>query len=347
MKRTWATALTTLLGIITALWICRMLIVDWSEAEIRLPEPITFEFPRATRLSTLASSLNNRGIVSSGAYFTIWVRFIKRNYPKFQAGTYRFQGSVSPAQVIGKLMKGDVYQPLTALITIPEGFTLEKIVNRLAANGISSKDELWKLLKSQKFLKKHKIHMSKSGEGFLYPATYRFTQKIPTAEEALSTMIEKFWKTLPENYEKEINQLGLTLHKAVIFASMIELETKFDDERHKIAEVIWRRLKSNQPLGIDAALIYGIEDYRGDIKWKHLKDRKNPYNLRIHRGLPPTPIGSPSLASLNAVLSPSQHGVNFYVLADDHSGRHFFSKTNSEHNKAVQRYLRSIKKGKR
>ena len=212
MKRTWATALTTLLGIITALWICRMLIVDWSEAEIRLPEPITFEFPRATRLSTLASSLNNRGIVSSGAYFTIWVRFIKRNYPKFQ-------GSVSPAQVIGKLMKGDVYQPLTALITIPEGFTLEKIVNRLAANGISSKDELWKLLKSQKFLKKHKIHMSKSGEGFLYPATYRFTQKIPTAEEALSTMIEKFWKTLPENYEKEINQLGLTLHKAVIFAS--------------------------------------------------------------------------------------------------------------------------------
>ena len=87
------------------------------------------------------------------------------------------------------------------------------------------------------------------------------------------------------------------------------------------------------------ALIYGIPDYAGDLKWAHLSDASNPYNGRIHKGLPPTPIGSPSAASLEAVLSPSNYGYYYYVLMPGGGGRHHFSKSLKEHNEHVRRLV--------
>ena len=135
--------------------------------------------------------------------------------------------------------------------------------------------------------------------------------------------------------------MGLTLDQAVTFASLIEMETMQESEKRLIAEVIWRRLKRGEPLGIDAAIIYGIPDYDGDIKWVHLRDAKNRYNTRIHKGLPPTPIGAVSRVSLEAVLEPTNFGYYYYVLdAVDHT-HHTFSKTLAEHNLNVQKYLRA------
>ncbi len=142
-----------------------------------------------------------------------------------------------------------------------------------------------------------------------------------------------FWRELPPSYEENCKAKGLILYQCVTFASLIELETKFDDERSMISEVIWRRLKAREPLGIDAALIYGIPNYDGDIKWVHLRDRKNKYNTRIFAGLPPSPIGSPSRDSLAAVLTPTNFGYRYYVLDIQIGERHHFSKSPSEHQK--------------
>ena len=137
--------------------------------------------------------------------------------------------------------------------------------------------------------------------------------------------------------------MGLSLDQAVAFASLIELETMQAKEKPQIAEVIWRRLKAGAPLGIDAAIIYGIPNYDGDIKWVHLKDEKNPYNNRIHKGLPPTAIGAVSTSSLLAVLEPTNLGYYYYMLdATDHT-HHVFSRTLAEHNALVQKYLRAIR----
>jgi UPF0755 protein len=328
-----------LVAIGIGIFISFRMVEAWSTAPIELATPVIVEFPRGTKLAKLSQTLSERGVISSQSYFTIWVRGIKRSYGGFQAGTYKFEGPTSPMDIHRKLTSGDIYVPISAIVTIPEGFSMRKTFERLAANGIGTIQELQKLDNNQKFLQALRVP-APSLEGYLYPATYRFTQKLPTAEEAIKTMVQTFWEKLPEGYEKAVNDLGLTLHKAVIFASMIELETMFDDERDKISEVIWRRLKSNEPLGIDAALIYGIADYQGDIKWVHLRDAKNPYNLRIHKGLPPSPIASPSVDSLQAVLTPSKFGYNYYVLEANESGRHFFSKTLAEHNRAVERYVK-------
>ena len=108
-----------------------------------------------------------------------------------------------------------------------------------------------------------------------------------------------------------------------------------------IAEVIQSRLKNGEPLGIDAAIIYGIPDYDGDIKWKDLKNANNPYNTRLHRGLPPTPIGAASRSSLEAILNPTKLGYYYYMLDSADHTRHVFSTTLGEHNALVNKFLKS------
>ena len=164
--------------------------------------------------------------------------------------------------------------------TIPEGFTYKKITDRLVAGGVGSPEEFAALEKSKTFLTEHKIPSS-SVEGYLYPATYPFS-KTPTAQQVLSRMIDTFWDNLPPDYVERLSEKDLTLEQAVIFASLIELETAHDDERNMVSEVIWNRLKNNITLGIDASIIYGVADYKGNLRRKHLDDASNPYNTRIH-----------------------------------------------------------------
>jgi UPF0755 protein len=225
---------------------------------------------------------------------------------------------------------------------------MKKIAARLAANGIGSPERNLKLMRSPAFIRtlpflaKMKLQ---TVEGFLYPATYSFT-KMPTPEDAITAMTTEFFKRLPADYEARASAKKLSLVDAVKFASLIELETLHEDEKELVSEVIWRRLKDNAPLGIDAALIYGIEDYDGDLRWRDLGDRKNPFNTRVFKGLPPTPIGSVTLTSLEAVLKPANEGNYYYVLLPGSEQRHHFSRTLAEHNEHVRKLVRASKKDK-
>ena len=113
-----------------------------------------------------------------------------------------------------------------------------------------------------------------------------------------------------------------------------------------VSEVIWNRLKRGETLGIDAAVIYGIQNYDGNIRVKHLKDKKNLYNTRVHRGLPPTPIASPSVAALKSVLTPTHEGYYYFVVDTENPRRHIFTKTLKEHNKLVKKLVEKTSKGK-
>jgi len=313
----------------------------WGIEERLLSEVKTVDFPRATALNELAKRLVGEGVIDRQTYFSIWVRMFS-DYSKFQAGTYRFEGYVSPYEVARKIINGDNYVPVVLEYTVPEGFTVRQIVDRLVAHGVGSKGEFDSLVRDPEFLSLVNVTAS-TLEGYLYPATYRFS-KMPSAKEALTHMIETFWKKLPEGYEEDIKARDLNLEQAVSFASLIELETPNEREKPFVSEVIWRRLKDGVPLAIDAAIIYGIENYKGNITRKHLRDRKNKYNTRIHHGLPPSAIGSPSLSSLKAVLNPSNEGYYYYVLDAEDGSRHHFSKTLREHNNYVRKLVRDQKR---
>ncbi|MCB0333514.1 MAG: endolytic transglycosylase MltG [Bdellovibrionales bacterium] len=316
---------------------------DWSKEPFPLSRPATISFPRGTPLLFLSGQLEKKGLVSSAALFRVWVKYFS-DFTKFQAGQYRFEESVSPEMIARTIIDGDIYEPVVVQITVPEGFTNAKIAARLEALNIGDQNEILDLMNDPIFLKEHLIPSS-STEGFLYPATYNFTV-FPTSKEVLTKMVDTFWERIPEEYEVEVKEKGLTLTEAVTFASLIELETRVEEEKPKVAEVIWRRLHSNVALAIDASIIYGIDSFDGNLRWKHLKDKSNPYNTRVHRGLPPTPIGSPSLSSLLAVLHPSNEGYFYYVLDLEDGTHHHFSKSLQEHNSHVKKLVQEQKKRK-
>lgn len=310
----------------------------WSDRRITLSEPRVIEFPAGTHLRELSQQLNKEGIILHPRVFELWVRVFS-DYSKFQAGTYRFENAVSPADIARIISQGKSYETFAFELTIPEGFAYHQIAEKLAGKGVGTKEENDSLLKDSDFIASLNIP-SATLEGFLYPATYRF-QKIPTAREVLSRAAKTFWEKLPADYEKNVGYLGLGLQEAVTMASLIEAETPNDDERPLVAEVIWNRLKAKIPIAIDAAVIYGIDDYQGDITRKHLNDPTNPYNTRLRQGLPPTPICSPSEASLKAVLTPSHEGYLYYVLDPGTDRRHHFSKTAEEHDTYVRKLVNS------
>ena len=317
-------------------------IKQWAELKIVVPTDAVVDYKAGTGLSALAHQLAAAGIVSSPELFSIWVRSTG-NYKHYQAGAYRFSNSIAPLDIANAMLKGDVYAPVVLQIAVPEGFRMRDVTTRLAANGVGHIVEISNLCRDKAFLKALHVEAA-SLEGYLYPATYSF-QKMPTPQQALEAMVKSFWQHLPRDYESRVKALGLTLNQAVIFASLIELETRTEEEKPLISEVIWRRLNAGMALGIDAALIYGIADYHGDLTWANLADAKNPYNTRIHRGLPPSPIGSPDVKSLEAVLIPSNFGYYYYVLIAGES-RHHFSKSLAEHNLHVKKLVNAPKRDK-
>lgn len=313
-------------------------VTQWSQTAVMPPEEQIVELPRGGSLVSLASDLEQKNLISNELLFRIWVKYFS-DYQKFQAGKYRFENPVSPQEIINTFISGETYQPVVFEYAIPEGFTLKQVINRLVAKGIATHGEISDLVNSREFLVEMKVD-SESLEGYLYPATYSFTI-MPSAREAIGVAVREFWSRLPATYPQQVEAMGLTLSDAVTFASLIELETPHDDERTFVSEVIWRRLKSGVPLAIDASIIYGISDYNGNITRTHLRDASNPYNSRIHPGLPPTAIGSPSLQSLLAVLHPSDEGYFYYVVDVDSIGgnRHHFSKNLKEHNQYVRKLV--------
>ncbi len=332
-----ASAIFVMLGC-AACFVFVTLLDDWSERPINLPAEVVIELKPGVSLRTISDTLESKGVVTSKNFFMALIR-LRADYTKVQAGSYLFKGSTTPSDVLKKMMTGDIYIPVVLQVSIPEGFTLKMLNERLAAKNVGKFSELDALVKDVKFLRSLGIKAN-SLEGFTYPATYNF-EAMPDGREFYKKTVKTFFEKLPTDYESSVAKAGLNLTQAVTFASLIELETMREEEKPLISEVIWARLKRGEPLGIDAAIIYGIANYDGDLKWKDLKNTKNRYNTRIHRGLPPGPIGAASRSSLVAVLNPSNLGYYYYVLDSNDPTRHLFSKTLAEHNSHVRKLVKS------
>jgi uncharacterized YceG family protein len=129
----------------------------------------------------------------------------------------------------------------------------------------------------------------------------------------------------------------LTRYDLLIIASMIEREAQLPRERALVSAVIYNRLKQGMPLGIDATIRYYTNNWQRPIRQSELQ-ADEPYNSRINRGLPPTPIGNPGLASLKAAAKPANKPYLFYVRKPGNSGAHAFSSTDAQFARDVKKY---------
>ena len=240
--------------------------------------------------------------------------------------------------------------PLARLtIIFPEGFTIGEMADRVAAvRGIAiSKRDVTPRLTRDGYVRavsralppsRFRADVQRDSlEGFLFPASYEFTQKT-TARELVADQLRAFrqrFRGVDLSYARSKN---LTPYDVLIIASMIEKETAVPRERRLVAAVIYNRLRNRMPLGIDATIRYGLDIPGTESLTKAALRSPSPYNTRIHPGLPPTPIANPGLASIRAAARPAR-GVDYlYYVRKPKSLSHYFTANEQDFLRKVCQY---------
>jgi UPF0755 protein len=279
-------------------------------------------------LNEVANELERRNIIVSKALFKLWGK-IMGSSRRIQAGEYRLSPNMPPIRIFEILTEGIV---ITYPVTFPEGYTIEQIADVLDRKGLVEKGEFISLAHNPALLKQYNIN-GQSLEGYLYPDTYYLPRGI-SSSAAIDTMVNRF-RQLTGPLEKRAEAVGMTMEDVIILASMVEKDTGLAEERPKIASVFLNRLKKGMRLESDPTVIYGIKGFNGNLTREDLKE-PNHYNTYVIRGLPIGPIANPGLEAIKAVLFPEETDYLYFVSKND--GSHHFSKTLSEHNKAVRLY---------
>ncbi|OGR33709.1 MAG: aminodeoxychorismate lyase [Desulfobacula sp. RIFOXYB2_FULL_45_6] len=280
-------------------------------------------------LNAIAAHLEKEAIISNKVYFGIYAKFRKTG-AKLQAGEYLLSASKSPEEILEMLIKGKVklYR-----ITVPEGLSMKEISALIEKEDLCRSEKFITLCHTPALIKKLGIQ-SVSLEGYLFPDTYYFSRQ-NTCEDIITTMTGRFKSVFTDTWQQRTKELGFSVHEILTLASIIEKETGAAAERPVISSVFHNRLKKNMRLESDPTVIYGIEDFDGNIKKIHLQT-PTAYNTYQINGLPPGPIANPGALSLEAALYPAQTQYLFFVSKKD--ATHYFSKTYEEHKKAVRKY---------
>ncbi len=247
---------------------------------------------------------------------------------KVRAGTYDLTTNMTLDDAL-RVLSTPTPSPAVDL-TIPEGYRITQIAERAAGElGIPAATFERLALRSGKYsLHPYLPAGSRSVEGFLFPDTYSFAKGRTTADEVIRTMLGQFQKSVAHLPWDNAKKLGVTPYQVVVVASMIEKEAKVPGDRPKIAAVIYNRLADGMTLGIDATLLYDDPSPDGRLSAADLQ-HSSPYNTRLRAGLPPTPIASPGIPSLQAALHPAKVPYLYYVLCGS-DGHHRFSTTYSQ-----------------
>lgn len=294
---------------------------------------------RGTTGNKLAALFEQEKLVDD-AKLLPWLLKLRPDLNKVKAGTYALNGVKTVGDVLQLLNSGKEVQFNVQFI---EGETfkawrkkLEKAPH-LKQTLVGKTDvEIFDALQLPDFAKA--IHEQKKIEGWLYPDTYNYTPN-STDLDLLKRAAKRMEKALQQAWEQRDPNLPLNNpYELLILASIVEKETAVAAERGKVASVFINRLNKNMPLQTDPTIIYGMgEAYNGNIRRKDL-ETPGPYNTYLNLGLPPTPIAMPAESTLQAVANPEKTDYLYFVA--DGSGGHKFSRTLTEHNRAVQEYLR-------
>jgi UPF0755 protein len=250
-------------------------------------------------------------------------------------GEYAFPTPPSAFEAWRRLFRGDV---IKYEVTVRPGENLYDVAKLFKEKNLVTAEAFLATAASPAILRRLEIP-GESAEGYLFPDSYIFVKPV-TPEEILETMVRQFRRKVPPDTEKRAREAGLSLHQVVTIASIIEKETGIEDEKPIVSAVIRRRLALGMALQMDPTVIYGVKRFDGTVTGKDLRTA-GPYNTYLNRGLPPGPIANPGLAAIVAALNPSNSEYLFFVSRND--GSHTFSRTLSEHNRAVEQFRRAAR----
>lgn len=282
----------------------------------------------------VTDALKEAGLIEYKWLFNLFCK-ISTASEKVSPGEYELKSSFDYRALIQNMRAGSA-STVTVDVTLPEGFTMRQIFQRLEEMNVCSYDELMESAANDKFnysfLEGIEEGDASRLEGFLFPDTYEFYVGMQ-ASSAINKMLETFYYKQTADMLKQASDMNMTMRDVVNVASLIEKEAANDGERALIASVIYNRLYAGMQLGIDASVLYEYPDHEGAPTAEMLQT-DSPYNTRIRTGLPPTPICSPGMASINAALNPESTGYYYYAL-DTATGEHRFFTNETEFNNFV------------
>lgn len=289
--------------------------------------------PRGASVREVSASLAEAGAIRAPRLFRTYASIGGRDR-LIKPGTYQFQIDAGWKNALDALVSG---KGVVHSVTIPEGYDLRQITPLLAKSLGVPEDSIDVAVADTSWQRSLDLPV-KSLEGYLFPATYSFADGT-TAREAVKAMVEAFetaWKSIP-NADARLQAMAISRHAAMTMASIVETEAKKSEERVIISAVYWNRVKKGMLLQADPTVQYALPAHVARVFFKDLAvDSK--YNTYKYPGLPPGPIASPGLPSIEAALNPANVPFLYFVAHPD--GHHEFRTTGAEHEQAVAQMKR-------
>ena len=304
-------------------------------------EVIKLTVPEGSGASSIADSLEKAGVIKSALAFKIYLN-LEADNKKIMPGEYEFKKDMSVKDIVKQLNEG--VSAKVFRITFLPGETIATSKKRLLEVGYTQSqiDDAFNKTYSHPLLTSKPAGASL--EGYIWGDTYEFYQTA-TVEEILTRLFDEMWKNvqkynLVDGYKKQ----GLTFHEGITLASVIQRESTANyEERRHVAQVFLLRLKSGTPLGSDAIIAYKadlVNPNRSKTDMSYLTKFGCPWNSRQCKGLPPTPIATPSVDSMRAAADPTDTKDWYFITGDD--GKMYYATSEAGHNANVRKYCKKL-----
>lgn len=312
-------------------------------------EEIEIEIPLGSSTAEIATILKDNGLIKNTTIFRFYIKF--KNYADFQAGDYTLSPAMSLNEILDELQHGKVMEEPLFRVTIPEGKTIEQMATIFSKQLKFSEEDFIETASDKQFIEqmmdKYPDLLTKEIlndelymplEGYLFASTYDIYDEDMSAEQIIDMMLERTQYVLEKKMEM-IEESEFTIHEILTLASVIEREAKFPEDRPKVAQVYFNRLKNGMKLQSDITAFYGLKnlEHKAVVTYEDL-EVKTPYNTYKINGLPIGPIDSPSEDSIDAVLAPEGEEFTKLYYFSRPNGETFYADTLEEHEEIKQQY---------
>ena len=297
---------------------------------------IEFRINKGENSSMIIDKMAENGLITNRLFARIYLKNhgIDRS---LRFGYYKFNTSMTPVEIFKILLSGQI-DPDIINVSIPEGFTIKQIANKLKEKGIISSTEAFiNEAQNGKFNYEFLEYIPKSRpsrlEGYLYPDTYEL-KKGMSSHVIIDKMLDRFNSVIITLQNSGLKTKDID--KIIIMASIVEGEAKLDSERPIIAAVFYNRLKINKKLESCATVEYALGVHKPVLYYKDIAVN-SLYNTYKYAGLPIGPINNPGLKSIGAAIYPEQVDYIYFVSKGD--GSHYFTKNYDD----FLKYKKSLK----
>jgi peptidoglycan lytic transglycosylase G len=316
-----------------------LILLVWYVVSILIPnsndDKVLFVVETGESVASISNRLDDQDFISSDFAFKVYLQFSDKAQV-IKAGDHYISKSMSMFEIIQELAVASAQADNS--VTLIEGWDNNDIAEYLFAEiDIQVNDFLAAANRDYSrynFLPQRNI--DNYLQGYLFPDTYRILPNA-SAEDVVIKLLDTFEDKVYSPMQKAIAEYGLSLHEILTLASIVEMEVRSDSDRKLVADLFLRRLADNYPLQSDATVNYVTKSGRAQST---ISDTKidSPYNTYKYAGLPPGPIGNPSLSSINAVIYPQSNSFYFFLTTKD-DGRVVYSRTYDEHLQYKAKYL--------